>query len=137
MFFSRFAYSAVSEYQRAYADQIRRWIKGDYVVLGTDGYGRSDTRKNKRFFEISTITLFMHSDCFQKTKRLTNMLKKIKLYLIRRLSGKSRIIDLKIPNLGEAESTEIIEINIKNGAKVELNDPLIVLELKSSYGNPI
>ena len=37
---------AVSEYQRAYADQIRRWIKGDYVVLGTDGYGRSDTREN-------------------------------------------------------------------------------------------
>lgn len=42
--------------------------------------------------------------------------------------AKVEVIDLKIPNLGEAESTEIIEINIKNGAKVELNDPLIVLE---------
>ena len=37
-------------------------------------------------------------------------------------------IDLKIPNLGEAESTEIIEINIKSGDQVKLNDPLIVLE---------
>jgi len=37
-------------------------------------------------------------------------------------------IELKIPNLGEAESTEIIEINIKPGDKVKLNDPLIVLE---------
>tara|TARA_A100001037_G_scaffold87715_1_gene79590 strand:- start:1698 stop:2867 length:1170 start_codon:yes stop_codon:yes gene_type:complete len=37
-------------------------------------------------------------------------------------------IKLKIPNLGEAESTEIIEINIKPGDKVKLNDPLIVLE---------
>ena len=37
-------------------------------------------------------------------------------------------IELKIPNLGEAESTEIIEINIKPGNKVKLNDPLIVLE---------
>ena len=37
-------------------------------------------------------------------------------------------IELKIPNLGEAESTEIIEINVKPGDKVRLNDPLIVLE---------
>ena len=37
-------------------------------------------------------------------------------------------IELKIPNLGEAESTEIIEINIKAGDTVKLNDPLIVLE---------
>ena len=37
-------------------------------------------------------------------------------------------IELKIPNLGEAESTEIIEVNIKPGTEVSLNDPLIVLE---------
>ena len=37
-------------------------------------------------------------------------------------------IDLKIPNLGEAESTEIIEVNIKPGEQVSINDPLIVLE---------
>ena len=37
-------------------------------------------------------------------------------------------IELKIPNLGEAESTEIIEINIEPGKEVSLNDPLIVLE---------
>lgn len=37
-------------------------------------------------------------------------------------------IDLKIPNLGEAESTEIIEVNIQPGKEVAMNDPLIVLE---------
>jgi pyruvate dehydrogenase E2 component (dihydrolipoamide acetyltransferase) len=37
-------------------------------------------------------------------------------------------IELKIPNLGEAESTQIIEINIKSGSEVNENDPLIVLE---------
>ncbi len=37
-------------------------------------------------------------------------------------------IELKVPNLGEAESTEIIEVNIKQGDKVKLNDPLVVLE---------
>ena len=41
---------------------------------------------------------------------------------------KVETIELKIPNLGEAESTEIIEINIKNGSEINENDPLIVLE---------
>jgi len=42
--------------------------------------------------------------------------------------GKVSIIELKIPNLGEAEETEIIEINIASGSLVNENDPLIVLE---------
>ena len=37
-------------------------------------------------------------------------------------------IDLKIPNLGEAEDTEIIEVSVSKGAKIKKNDPLIVLE---------
>jgi pyruvate dehydrogenase E2 component (dihydrolipoamide acetyltransferase) len=37
-------------------------------------------------------------------------------------------IELKIPNLGDAQSTQIIEVNIKPGDEVSLNDPLIVLE---------
>ena len=37
-------------------------------------------------------------------------------------------IELKIPSLGEAESTQIIEINITSGSEVNENDPLIVLE---------
>ena len=39
-----------------------------------------------------------------------------------------REIELKIPNLGEAEDTEIIEISVKIGDKLKKNDPLIVLE---------
>ncbi len=37
-------------------------------------------------------------------------------------------IELKIPNLGEAEDTEIIEISVKKGDKLSKNDPIIVLE---------
>lgn len=37
-------------------------------------------------------------------------------------------ITLKIPNLGEAEDTEIIEISVKVGDKIKKNDPIIVLE---------
>ncbi len=45
---------AASDYMKAYADQIRCFVPRRYVVLGTDGYGRSDTRAELReFFEIS------------------------------------------------------------------------------------
>jgi pyruvate dehydrogenase E1 component len=44
---------AVTDYLRSYADQVRSYINNDYVVLGTDGFGRSDTRESMRkFFEI-------------------------------------------------------------------------------------
>lgn len=42
-----------TDYVRAYAEQIRFLIPHPYKVLGTDGYGRSDTRANlRRFFEV-------------------------------------------------------------------------------------
>ena len=44
---------AVSEYMRNYPEQIRRWVTGPFFCLGTDGFGRSDTRQNlRKFFEI-------------------------------------------------------------------------------------
>ena len=44
---------ACSDYQRALPDAIRSGVPGDFEVLGTDGFGRSDTRDNlRRFFEI-------------------------------------------------------------------------------------
>ena len=44
---------AVSDYVRAVADLIRPYVSGKYVALGTDGFGRSDTRAALRdFFEI-------------------------------------------------------------------------------------
>lgn len=44
---------AASDYNRAFADQIRAYIKAPYTVLGTDGFGRSDTREQlRRFFEV-------------------------------------------------------------------------------------
>ncbi|MBT8049698.1 MAG: pyruvate dehydrogenase (acetyl-transferring), homodimeric type [Gammaproteobacteria bacterium] len=45
---------AASDYVRAFADQIRGFLpQEDYIVLGTDGFGRSDTREQlRRFFEV-------------------------------------------------------------------------------------
>ncbi|MEN1727822.1 MAG: pyruvate dehydrogenase (acetyl-transferring), homodimeric type, partial [Pseudomonadota bacterium] len=45
---------AATDYIRGYADQVREYIpQPNYLVLGTDGFGRSDTRENlRRFFEV-------------------------------------------------------------------------------------
>ncbi len=46
---------AVTDYMKTVPDQIARWVPGRYVALGTDGFGRSDTREALRaFFEIDT-----------------------------------------------------------------------------------
>jgi len=46
---------AVSDYVKAVPDEIARWVPGPYVSLGTDGFGRSDTREDLRaHFEIDT-----------------------------------------------------------------------------------
>ncbi len=44
---------ASTDYMRIYADQIRPFVPNRYITLGTDGYGRSDTRTQLRhFFEV-------------------------------------------------------------------------------------
>jgi pyruvate dehydrogenase E1 component len=44
---------AASDYVRAYPQLIAAYVKGRYVCLGTDGFGRSDTRAAlRRFFEV-------------------------------------------------------------------------------------
>ena len=44
---------AATDYVRTFADQIRAFVPQRYTVLGTDGFGRSDTRANlRRFFEV-------------------------------------------------------------------------------------
>jgi len=44
---------AATDYVRNFANQIREFVPGKYTVLGTDGFGRSDTRENlRRHFEV-------------------------------------------------------------------------------------
>jgi len=44
---------AATDYVKAYADQIRAWVPAPFRVLGTDGFGRSDTRAAlRRHFEV-------------------------------------------------------------------------------------
>jgi pyruvate dehydrogenase E1 component len=44
---------AASDYMKIVPDQIAPWVPGGLMTLGTDGFGRSDTRENlRRFFEV-------------------------------------------------------------------------------------
>ena len=44
---------AASDYIKLYLEQLRDFMPENYTSLGTDGYGRSDSRKNLRhFFEV-------------------------------------------------------------------------------------
>jgi pyruvate dehydrogenase E1 component len=45
---------AATDYQKAHTDQLREFVPGRFTVLGTDGFGRSDTRRQLRqHFEVS------------------------------------------------------------------------------------
>lgn len=49
---------AATDYVRAYADLIRPYLSQAYVTLGTDGFGRSDTREHlRRFFEVDRYSI--------------------------------------------------------------------------------
>ncbi|MCB1604000.1 MAG: pyruvate dehydrogenase (acetyl-transferring), homodimeric type [Xanthomonadales bacterium] len=66
---------AASDYVHDFVEQIRPWIKADYTTLGTDGFGRSDTREELRsFFEVdrnhiayTTVTALVKSGDLPKT----------------------------------------------------------------------
>jgi pyruvate dehydrogenase E1 component len=51
---------AVSDYITAVPEMIQRWIGGNFIVLGTDGFGRSDDRLElRKFFEIDTNSIVL------------------------------------------------------------------------------
>ena len=51
---------AVSDYITAVPEMIQRWVGGKFIVLGTDGFGRSDDRLElRRFFEIDTNSIVL------------------------------------------------------------------------------
>ena len=53
---------AASDYIRLNSDQIRSFIRKSFYSFGTDGYGRSDTRKNlRKFFEVDKEHIVTYS----------------------------------------------------------------------------
>src|SRR5437899_6102888 len=54
------AFVAVSDNMKIVPDQIAPWVPGGLTTLGTDGYGRSDTRERlRRFFEVDAESVVL------------------------------------------------------------------------------
>jgi len=71
---------AATDYVRTFAEQIRPYLPhADYTVLGTDGFGRSDTRENlRRFFEVDRNSIAytaLHALCQQGSVSVAELLK--------------------------------------------------------------
>ncbi len=53
---------SASDYMRLNSDQIRPFVRKSFYSFGTDGYGRSDTRKNlRKFFEVDKEHIVTYS----------------------------------------------------------------------------
>lgn len=77
---------AATDYVRGFADQIRAFVPMRYTVLGTDGFGRSDTRANlRRHFEVDRYYIAHAAiDALAKEGKMTakDAARAIKLYKI-------------------------------------------------------
>jgi len=83
---------AATDYMKTVADQIRQWVPGPYVVLGTDGFGRSDSRAElRRFFEVNR-----HFIVVAALKALADLGKLDKQTVVRAMQGFG--IDPEKPN---------------------------------------
>ena len=63
---------AATDYIKMHAEQIRPYLQAPYVTLGTDGYGRSDTRAALRaFFEVNAKWIaFVAIETLSKLKKV-------------------------------------------------------------------
>jgi len=71
---------AATDYVRTFAEQIRPYLpQAGYTVLGTDGFGRSDTRENlRRFFEVDRNSIAytaLHALCQKGSVSVADLLK--------------------------------------------------------------
>jgi pyruvate dehydrogenase E1 component len=77
---------AATDYVRGFADQIRAFVPMRYTVLGTDGFGRSDTRANlRRHFEVDRYYIAHAAiDALAREGKMTgkDVSRAIKLYKI-------------------------------------------------------
>ncbi|TYT26185.1 pyruvate dehydrogenase (acetyl-transferring), homodimeric type [Luteimonas viscosa] len=75
---------AATDYVRNFTDQVRAFIPRTYTVLGTDGFGRSDTRANlRRHFEVDRYYIAHAAiDALAKDGKMTakDAARAIKLY---------------------------------------------------------
>ena len=142
---------ASTDYMKAVADGIRAYVPSPYKVLGTDGFGRSDYRRRLRsFFEIDRYHVAVASlkalaeQQLLPTRRVAEAIAKYGIdpegpNPARKLTSTPEVfgplrrapvakIEVKVPDIGDFKDVPVIEVLVKPGDVVKLDQSLITLE---------
>ena len=129
---------AATDYMRLFAEQIRPLVHRRYVVLGTDGFGRSDTRENLRhFFEVNPQYIAVAAlkaladDGAIPVAKVSEAIAKYGLDPDKPAPGQSDeacMARVKVPDIGDFKDIPVIEVLVKAGDTVKAEDALVTLE---------
>ncbi len=131
---------AASDYVRAYPQLIAPYVKASFTTLGTDGFGRSDTRSAlRRFFEVDAghiVVAALHAladtdavprataVCGHRTVRHRIAIAGAMgpLMTSGRLGTRVMVgvVEVKLPDIGDFGDVPVIEIHVKPGEVVSL-----------------
>ncbi len=145
---------AVSDYMKIVPDQIAPWVPGGLMTLGTDGFGRSDTRANlRRFFEVdaeltalATLYALHQKEAFPaqvveaRDPKASASIRKNHSRSIDKQSKtqQQRIfsMDVKLPQLAEGvEGGTVVSILVTEGQAIKKDQPFMELETQKAVGS--
>jgi biotin carboxyl carrier protein len=124
---------AASDYLKALPAMIAKWLPGPLFVLGTDGYGRSETREALRdFFEVDARHIAFAALSHGHRQKSPNGFEdrpRSDQSLVRIEEGDAMNKEIKVPEIGEnVESGVVVAVHIKVGDTLAVDDTVIELE---------
>ena len=137
---------AATDNMRLVPDQIRQWIPGRYVTLGTDGFGRSDGRSalrghfevDRRFIVLAALKALADEgsidrsvlgEAVQSPGHRSGQGQSAEHLGRARLS---QLIEVRVPDMGNFTEVGVIDVLVKAGDRVEIDTPLITLETEKA-----
>ena len=137
---------AATDYVRAFAEQIRPYVKRGYRVLGTDGFGRSDYRRklrehfevNRHFITLAALTELAAEGAVPADRRRkpspstasipTSPIPSAPKRGTAMTAATQTTTEVKVPDIGDFSDVPVIEVHVKPGDAVNADDPLVTLE---------
>ena len=141
---------AVSDYMKMVPDQIAPWVPGGLASLGTDGFGRSDTRANlSRFFEVDAeLTALAALYALYEKGALAGAESKTRSasspsirknpirFIYSPLKPRKPSMDIKLPRLAEGvECGTVVNILVSEGQEIKKDQAIMELETQKAVGS--
>ena len=146
---------AATDYMRTVPDQIRQWVGGRYVTLGTDGYGRSDSRAalrrhfevDRNFIVVATLKALADEGKIDRATRgqghhgpghRSGEGRSLEL-LIRPKAHERlpRVIEVRVPDMGNFKDVAVIDVLVKPGDTIESRPAGHAGDRKSDHGRAV